>query len=157
MGPLGVPETIVIFVLALLLFGPKKLPELGKTIGKAMTEFRRASNELKSTWDREMSSMEKENESLRNVARDMQRQISAGLDDDSGRPKGYDANYEYGYDPDNDGTIPPSSTVGASATQGAEATAQTEGSAPAEPQPATAAVESAQVEKTSDGQESVRT
>ena len=47
MGPLGVPETIFIFVLALLIFGPKKLPELGKTIGKAMTEFRRASSELK--------------------------------------------------------------------------------------------------------------
>jgi sec-independent protein translocase protein TatA len=53
MGPLGWQETIFIFVLALLIFGPKKLPELGKTIGKAMTEFRRASSELRSTWDRE--------------------------------------------------------------------------------------------------------
>jgi sec-independent protein translocase protein TatA len=53
MGPLGWQETVFIFVLALLVFGPKKLPELGKTIGKALTEFR-ASSELKSTWDREM-------------------------------------------------------------------------------------------------------
>ena len=42
MGPLGVPEMMVIFLLALVLFGPKKLPELGRTLGKALTEFRRA-------------------------------------------------------------------------------------------------------------------
>jgi sec-independent protein translocase protein TatA len=67
MGSLGVPETIFIFVLALLVFGPKKLPELGRTIGKAMTEFRRASSELKATFDREMHSIERENESLKEV------------------------------------------------------------------------------------------
>src|SRR5713101_7840498 len=56
MGPLGMQEMVFIFVLALLIFGPKKLPELGKTLGKAMTEFRRASTELKSTFDQEISS-----------------------------------------------------------------------------------------------------
>lgn len=65
MGPLGVPETIFIFVLALLLFGPKKLPELGKTLGKAMAEFRKASSELKSTFDREMRNLELETESIK--------------------------------------------------------------------------------------------
>ena len=69
MGPLGVQETVFIFVLALLVFGPKKLPELGKTIGKAMSEFRRASSELKATFDREMNSIERENESLKDVTR----------------------------------------------------------------------------------------
>ena len=54
-GTLGVPEIAVIFILALVLFGPKKLPELGRTIGKAMTEFRRASNDLKATFEREMN------------------------------------------------------------------------------------------------------
>ena len=49
MGTVGVQEMIVIFVIALVLFGPKKLPELGRTIGKAITEFRRASNDLKAT------------------------------------------------------------------------------------------------------------
>jgi TatA/E family protein of Tat protein translocase len=49
MGTLGIQEMIVIFVIALVLFGPKKLPELGRTIGKAITEFRRASNDLKAT------------------------------------------------------------------------------------------------------------
>ena len=62
MGPLGWQETVFIFLLALLLFGPKKLPELGRTIGKAMTEFRRASSELKSTFDREMRTLEQETE-----------------------------------------------------------------------------------------------
>ena len=62
MGPLGWQETVFIFFLALLLFGPKKLPELGRTIGKAMTEFRRASGELKATFDREMKTLEQETE-----------------------------------------------------------------------------------------------
>jgi sec-independent protein translocase protein TatA len=59
-GTLGVTEVIVIFIVALVLFGPKKLPELGKTIGKALTEFRRASNDLKSTFEREMHNLERE-------------------------------------------------------------------------------------------------
>jgi TatA/E family protein of Tat protein translocase len=67
MGPLGWQETIFIFFLALILFGPKKLPELGRTLGKAMTEFRRASNELKATFDREMKTLEAETESLKDV------------------------------------------------------------------------------------------
>ena len=62
MGSLGVPEMVFIFVLALLLFGPKKLPEVGRTIGKAMSEFRRASSELKATFDREIKTLEQETE-----------------------------------------------------------------------------------------------
>jgi len=50
---------IVIFIVALVLFGPKKLPELGRTIGKAITEFRRATSDLKSTFEREMQSLSK--------------------------------------------------------------------------------------------------
>ena len=72
MGPLGWPETVFIFFLALILFGPKKLPELGRTVGKALTEFRRASNELKSTFDREMKSLEQETESFREVTNQYQ-------------------------------------------------------------------------------------
>src|SRR5215469_14338585 len=60
MGPLGTEELVAIFILALLLFGPKELPKLGKTIGKAMTEFRRAQSELKSTFNREMQNLERE-------------------------------------------------------------------------------------------------
>jgi TatA/E family protein of Tat protein translocase len=68
MGTVGVQEMIVIFVLALVLFGPKKLPELGRTIGKAITEFRRASNDLKATFEREMQTLERENQSISQVA-----------------------------------------------------------------------------------------
>src|SRR5512141_738140 len=73
MGTLGIQEMIVIFFLALVLFGPKKLPELGRTIGKAITEFRRASNDLKATFEREMQTLERESQSMSQVA-----QVTAG-------------------------------------------------------------------------------
>jgi TatA/E family protein of Tat protein translocase len=58
MGPIGVPELIIIFVVALIVFGPRKLPELGKSLGKGLAEFRRASNELKSTIEEEVRAIE---------------------------------------------------------------------------------------------------
>lgn len=48
---LGLPELIVIFVIALLIFGPKKLPELGKALGRGIAEFKRATQEIKETID----------------------------------------------------------------------------------------------------------
>lgn len=51
---LGVPELILIFIVALVLFGPKRLPEIGRTLGKAMSEFKKATDELKSTVEREV-------------------------------------------------------------------------------------------------------
>jgi TatA/E family protein of Tat protein translocase len=60
MGPFGVQEMILIFILALVLFGPKKLPELARLLGKGLTEFRRAKNELKSTFDTHMRELERE-------------------------------------------------------------------------------------------------
>jgi sec-independent protein translocase protein TatA len=55
MGPLGVPELIFILVLALLIFGPKRLPEIGRTVGKGLAEFRKASTELKRTINTELA------------------------------------------------------------------------------------------------------
>jgi TatA/E family protein of Tat protein translocase len=60
MGPIGIPEMVGIFIIALLLFGPKKLPELGRTLGKALSEFRRAKNELKSTFESHLHELERE-------------------------------------------------------------------------------------------------
>ena len=53
-------DSIVIFLLALILFGPKKLPEIARQIGKLMVEFRRASNEFKSQIDEELRAMEQQ-------------------------------------------------------------------------------------------------
>jgi sec-independent protein translocase protein TatA len=53
-GPIGMPELIIIFVIALIIFGPRKLPELGRSLGKSLAEFKKASNELKSTLEEEI-------------------------------------------------------------------------------------------------------
>ena len=53
-GSIGMPELIVIFVIALIIFGPRKLPELGRSLGRSINEFKRASNELKSTLEEEI-------------------------------------------------------------------------------------------------------
>jgi TatA/E family protein of Tat protein translocase len=63
MGSLGMQEIIVIFLIALIVFGPRKLPELGKTIGKGLAEFKKASNELKQTWEDEVR-IDKEKEAI---------------------------------------------------------------------------------------------
>jgi sec-independent protein translocase protein TatA len=69
MGSLGMQEIIVIFVLALIVFGPRKLPELGKTLGKGLAEFKKASNELKATWEEEVR-LEKEKEEMSSILKD---------------------------------------------------------------------------------------
>ena len=113
MGPLGVQETVFIFVLALLVFGPKKLPELGRTIGKAMSEFRRASSELKATFDREMNAIERENESLKDVTRQY------ALEEHSYNHDSYYDSGEY-HSGSSDNNTANQTSVSASAPQGAE-------------------------------------
>lgn len=116
MGPLGAQEIVVIFVLALLLFGPKKLPELGKTLAKGLAEFNRAKGELKATFDREMSSIERENQSLKEVTSKYSNEIY-----------NYDNYYDsgaYGSE-QHELSAPVPTTVSASAPEGAEPTAST--------------------------------
>ena len=55
MGSLGMPEILIILVIALIVFGPRKLPELGKTLGKSLAQFRRASEDFKRQWEDEVT------------------------------------------------------------------------------------------------------
>ncbi|MDR1726972.1 MAG: twin-arginine translocase TatA/TatE family subunit [Acidobacteriota bacterium] len=66
MGSLGMQEIVIIFIIALIVFGPRKLPEIGKTIGKGLAEFKKASNELKQTWEDEVN-LDKEKAALKNL------------------------------------------------------------------------------------------
>jgi sec-independent protein translocase protein TatA len=69
MGSLGMQEIVIIFVLALIVFGPRKLPEIGKTLGKGLAEFKKASNELKQTWEDEVR-LDKEKEAMSDILKD---------------------------------------------------------------------------------------
>src|SRR3954471_13356004 len=53
-GSIGMPELLIIFVIALIILGPRKRPELGRSLGKSLAEFKKASNELKSTLEEEI-------------------------------------------------------------------------------------------------------
>ena len=68
MWNLGFQEVMIIFIIALVIFGPRKLPELGKSLGKSLAEFKRASNELKRTWEDEVRVEEEE---LKKIQRDI--------------------------------------------------------------------------------------
>jgi len=114
MGPLGPEEMVAIFILALLLFGPKELPKLGRRIGKAMTEFRRAQSELKSTFNREMQNLERET-GIKELTATAFNSNSYNYDHSS-----YDTSY---YDGSYNSTVTTTPANGASAPQGAESTA----------------------------------
>ena len=58
-GSIGMPEMIIILVVALIIFGPRKLPELGKSLGRSLNEFKKASNELRNTLEDEIKVEEK--------------------------------------------------------------------------------------------------
>ena len=79
-GSLGFPELIFIFVLALLIFGPKKMPELGRTLGKAMAEFRKATTDLKRTINAEMLEQEMREADPRQIVRDSLREAKQSLE-----------------------------------------------------------------------------
>ena len=124
MGPVGVQEMVVIFLVALVLFGPKKLPELGKTIGKAITEFRRAQSELKATFDHHMRELERENESIKEVTSSYTNEINNHMIDSHYDSPYYDSG-AYGTG-SYESTAANPTTVSASAPQDAETTASNE-------------------------------
>ena len=81
MGPLGVPELIVIFVIALLVFGPKKLPELGKSLGKGLREFKRATNDIKSNWEDQMNDAESSVKEIKDTVTDATSSVKKDFND----------------------------------------------------------------------------
>ncbi len=72
-GNIGFPEILLILALALLVFGPKKLPEIGRSIGRAMREFRRTSDEIKEKIEEEIQADE---------LRDIKDEIEKGIGED---------------------------------------------------------------------------
>jgi sec-independent protein translocase protein TatA len=131
MGPIGVQEMMLIFLVALVLFGPKKLPELGRLLGKGLTEYRRAKSELKSTFETHLRELERE----ANVDSALKSVTSPYSSPTSISSTSYD---EYGHEPSYSSPAPypeaassepavssPSSTASVTATQDAEAYRET--------------------------------
>ena len=84
-GPIGMPELIVIMVIALIIFGPRKLPELGRSLGRSLNEFKRASNELKHTLDEEIR-VEEQKSTERQQPPEIPRPVVVGEEDEAGIP-----------------------------------------------------------------------
>src|SRR6478672_2237670 len=78
-GSIGMPELILIFVVALLVFGPKKLPEIGKSLGKGLAEFKRASDELKKTIEHEIEQGKSEVSSMRDTVASVPESLRSAL------------------------------------------------------------------------------
>ncbi len=90
-GSVGFPELMFIFVIALLLFGPRQLPNIGKSLGRALAEFKRASNEFKRTIEEEVvtDEIKSAHRELRETAATVEQVVSdkaAGDQDEESRP-----------------------------------------------------------------------
>lgn len=79
---IGTSELILIGIIALIVFGPRKLPQMAKTFGKMMTEFRSATNEFKTTWQKE-ASFEEESNQIKNIYEDFKTDIEEPLKENS--------------------------------------------------------------------------
>ncbi len=84
-------EMLIIMVLALIVFGPRKLPKIGKTLGRSLAEFRRTSTDLRNTLEREVQLEEfrEARKTAAGVGRDVKSAFTGGLDPDGGRPGGF--------------------------------------------------------------------
>ena len=82
----GLPEVTVILILALLIFGPKKLPELGKQLGKTLKSLKKASNEFQNEIDQVINEPDREN-----LPKSPQKKFTNDLDQDTKEMEGKDS------------------------------------------------------------------
>ena len=83
MPQLGFQEMIVVLIIALLVFGPKKLPELGKSLGKGLREFKKATNELKSNWEEHIREAETSIQDVKQTVHETSSGLTADLNHDA--------------------------------------------------------------------------
>ena len=100
-GSIGMPELIIILVIALIIFGPRKLPELGKSLGRSLNEFKKASNDLQNTLEQEIKIEEQKDQ----VAKDKEEEKTASAAFDS------DNRFDSDKKDDDQNTAPPRETV----------------------------------------------
>lgn len=81
---LGPPEIGLILVLALILFGPKRLPELGRSIGKAMKEFRKATSEVEEQIKKEVGDLEKTVNPIKSTVEEVREEVKKAAKTTSG-------------------------------------------------------------------------
>jgi TatA/E family protein of Tat protein translocase len=77
MPQLGFFELIAIFIVALLVFGPKKLPDLGKSLGRGLREFRKATDDLKSTWEEQVRDAERSVDDVKQTFSEVQTDLES--------------------------------------------------------------------------------
>jgi TatA/E family protein of Tat protein translocase len=77
-GSIGMPELIIILVIALIIFGPRKLPELGKSLGRSLNEFKRASTDLQNTLEQEIRLEEQKERQVKDETVDAPAQPDSG-------------------------------------------------------------------------------
>lgn len=87
-GSIGMPELIIILVIALIIFGPRKLPELGRSLGRSIGEFRRASNELRSTLEEEIRIEEQKDTAQKSTPASPEAAAAPPAEPTSGSPSG---------------------------------------------------------------------
>ena len=84
MGPIGMPELIIILVIALIIFGPRKLPELGKSLGRSLNEFKRASADLQNTLEQEIKLEEQKEQASKAQTRRAEADVDSSVQSFSG-------------------------------------------------------------------------